>query len=138
MALTGLRFGHICFRVTDVERSLRWYRDVFGAEMAVHVEALGPKPEYYYAEFATGQFVEFFVDGRAMPEPPADAAGFAHLCLVVGDIQEALAHMTAVDATISRPYFEGRAGQKVFFVADPDGNQIEMMEIPSTSPIYRA
>ena len=81
--------------------------------------------------------LEFFVDGRAVPEPAPDAAGFAHLCLVVDDVQAALAHMTSVGATISRPYFEGRAGQKVFFVGDPDGNQIEIMEIRPDSPIYR-
>jgi lactoylglutathione lyase len=138
MTLKGLRFGHVAFRVTDIERSLGWYREAFGAEVVAHVEAIGPKPEYYYAEFATGQMVEFFVNGRTVPEPAPDAAGFAHLCLVVDDIQEALAHMTAIRATISRPYFEGRAGQKVFFVADPDGNQIEIMEIRPDSPIHRA
>ena len=137
MTLPGLRFGHVAFRVTDIERSLRWYREAFGAEVVAHVEALGPKPEYYYAEFAPGQLVEFFVNGQAVPEPPADAAGFAHLCLVVDDVQQALAHVTGMGATISRPYFEGRAGQKVFFVADPDGNQIEVMEIRADSPIYR-
>lgn len=137
MTLTGLRFGHVAFRVTDVEQSLRWYRAAFGAEVVAHVEAIGPKPEYYYAEFVTGQMIEFFVNGRAVPEPTPDAAGFAHVCLVVDDIQQAMAHMTTIGATISRPYFEGRAGQKVFFVADPDGNQIEIMEIRPESPIYR-
>jgi hypothetical protein len=31
----------------------------------------------------------------------------------------------------------GRAGQALAFVSDPDGNRIELMEIPPDSPIYR-
>jgi lactoylglutathione lyase len=137
MTLNGLKFAHVAFRVTDVQRTIRWYRDVLGAEVVAHVEAVGPKPEYYYAEFANGQMVEFFTNARPGPEPPADAPGFAHLSLLVDDIQEALAHVTAAGAEIARPYFEGRAGQKVFFLADPDGNQIELMELRRDSPIWR-
>jgi lactoylglutathione lyase len=138
MTLQGLRFAHVAFRVRDIDETIRWYRDVLGAEVVCHVEAVGPKPEYYYAEFANGQMVEFFPHGQAAPELPGDATGFAHLSLLVDDIEAAQAHVEKVGATISRPYFEGRAGQRVFFIADPDGHQIELMELRKDSPIYRA
>ena len=137
MTLSGLRFAHVAFRVSDIDRTIAWYRDVLGAKVVAHVEAVGPKPEYYYAEFANGQMVEFFTHGQPAPEAPPDAVGFAHLSLQVDDIEEALAHINAVGAIISRPYFEGRAGQKVFFLADPDGHQIELMELRRDSPIWR-
>jgi len=137
MTMQGLRFSHVAFRVTDIERTLRWYKDAFGAELVCHVEAVGPKPEYYYAEFRRGQMVEFFTHGREVPEPPSDATGFVHFSLLVDDIQAALAHLASINANIVRPYSEGRAKQKVVFVADPDGNVIELMEIPPDSPIYR-
>jgi len=137
VTLQGLRFAHVAFRVRDIDRTIQWYRDVLGAEVVCHVEAVGPKPEYYYAEFANGQMVEFFPHGQAGPELPGDATGFAHLSLLVDDIEAALAHVEGVGATISRPYFEGRAGQRVFFLADPDGNQIELMELRRDSPIWR-
>ena len=138
MTMEGLRFSHVAFRVADIERTLRWYRDVFGAELVCHVEAVGPKPEYFYAEFRHGQMVEFFTGGQPTAEPAADATGFVHFSLIVDDIQAALAHLSAVNANIVRPYFEGRAKQKIVYVADPDGNVIELMEIPPDSPIYRA
>ena len=50
MTLQGLRFAHVAFRVRDIDRTIQWYRDVLGAEVVCHVEAVGPKPEYYYAE----------------------------------------------------------------------------------------
>jgi lactoylglutathione lyase len=137
MTLNGLRFAHVAFRVTDVERTIQWYRDVLGAQVVCHVEAVGPKPEYYYAEFANGQMVEFFPGATSAPDSPADAPGFAHLSLQVDSIEEALAHVTAAGAELARPYFEGRAGQRVFFLADPDGHQIELMELRRDSPIWR-
>ena len=137
MTLRGLKFAHVAFRVSDIQRTIDWYRDVLGAEVVCHVEAVGPKPEYYYAEFANGQMVEFFTHGQPGPAAAPDAVGFAHLSLLVDDIEEALTHVNAVGATISRPYFEGRAGQKVFFLADPDGHQIELMELRRDSPIWR-
>jgi len=135
--MPGLRFSHVAFRVADIERTLAWYRQVFGAELVCHVEAVGPKPEYFYVEFRHGQMVEFFSHGHAQPEPPADASGFVHFSLIVDDIQAAIAHLNAIGANIVRPYFEGRAKQKIVYVADPDGNVIELMEIPPDSPIYR-
>jgi lactoylglutathione lyase len=137
MTLQGLRFAHVAFRVRDIDATIRWYRDVLGAQVVCHVEAVGPKPEYYYAEFANGQMVEFFPHATPGPDAAADAPGFAHLSLLVDDIEDALAHVEASGATISRPYFEGRAGQRVFFIADPDGNQIELMELRRDSPIWR-
>ena len=137
MTMPGLRFSHVAFRVADIGRTLRWYKDVFGAELVCHVEAVGPKPEYYSAEFRHGQMIEFFTGGAGTPDRAPNASGFEHLSLIVDDIQVALAHLEAVGATIVRPYFEGRAKQKIVYVGDPDGNVIELMEIPPDSPIYR-
>jgi hypothetical protein len=33
--------------------------------------------------------------------------------------------------------FIGRAQQRIAFISDPDGNSIELMEIPPGTPIYR-
>ena len=138
MSMPGLRFSHVAFRVADIHRSLAWYRAVFGAELVCHVPAAGQKPEYFYAEFRHGQMIEFFTGGTGAPERAATASGFEHLSLIVDDIQAALAHLEVTGATIVRPYFEGRAGQKIVYVGDPDGNVIELMEIPPDSPIFRA
>jgi catechol 2,3-dioxygenase-like lactoylglutathione lyase family enzyme len=31
MSIDGLKFGHVAFKVADVERSVRWYGEAFGA-----------------------------------------------------------------------------------------------------------
>ena len=43
------------------------------------------------------------------------------------------------DASLCKPErkFIGRAQQRIAFISDPDGNSIELMEIPPESAIYR-
>ena len=137
MSISGLRFGHVAFKVSDLEQSLRWYADAFGAKKIYHAEAKDERPELMFLEFAKGQYVELFTGGQRKIEPPADRAGYMHFCLLVNDINEALAHLTAMNVHIERPLFTGRAHQSIFFISDPDGNIIEMMQIPPESAIYR-
>ena len=73
MSIAGLRFGHVAFRVSDVERSARWYADTLGAKKIYHVEAQGERPELMFLEFADGQCIELFPGGKNLlaspPEP---------------------------------------------------------------------
>ena len=38
MTISRVRFGHLAFRVADVERSVKWYADAFGARKVFHGE----------------------------------------------------------------------------------------------------
>jgi lactoylglutathione lyase len=58
--------------------------------------------------------------------------------VVVDDDDATLAHLATMGVAPANPPRTGRAGQKLAFIADPDGNRIELMEIPPDSPIYRA
>lgn len=136
MAITGVRFGHVAFKVSDVERSIRWYRDAFGARKVYHAKQEGNWPELMFLEFAKGQFVEFFTNGKNRVEQPPDPIGYLHFCLLVDDLEAALKHLAAMNVHPDRRFI-GRAGQRIAFISDPDGNSIELMEIPPESAIYR-
>lgn len=136
MAITGVRFGHVAFKVSDVERSIRWYRDAFGARKVYHAKQEGNRPELMFLEFAKGQFVEFFTNGKNRVEQPPDPIGYLHFCLLVDDLEAALKHLAAMNVHPDRRFI-GRAGQRIAFISDPDGNSIELMEIPPESAIYR-
>ncbi|HEX2186052.1 MAG TPA: VOC family protein [Chloroflexota bacterium] len=133
----GLRFGHVAFRVRDLEESIRWYGQAFGAQEAFRARREDGATQLVYLEFAPGQFLELFPNGRNAVEPPADPIGYAHTCLVVDDLAASLAHLATLGIAPLAPPRQGRAGQQLAFVADPDGNRIELMEIPPTSSIYR-
>jgi lactoylglutathione lyase len=137
MEITGVHFGHVAFRVSDLERSIRWYSDAFGARKAFHAKQEGERPELLFLEFAKGQFVEFFTNGRNKSEPLPDAIGYMHFCLLVDDLNSALEHLAAMNVHPERGPFTGRAQQRIAFVSDPDGNVIELMQIPRESALYR-
>ena len=137
MSIDGLRFGHVAFRVSDVERSVRWYGEAFGAKKIYHAQAQGDRPELMFLEFAKGQLVEFFTGGKNMLPSPPDPIGYIHFCLVVDNLEQALAHLARVNVNPERKFI-GRAKQRIAFISDPDGNSIELMEIPPESEIYAA
>jgi lactoylglutathione lyase len=137
MAIAGVRFGHIAFKVSDVERSVRWYGDAFGARKVFHAQQEGERPELMFLEFAKGQLVEFFTRGKNKVEQPPDPIGYLHFCLVVDDLDTALEHLAAMNVHPTRPPRAGRAHYRIAFISDPDGNVIELMEISPESEIYR-
>lgn len=137
MAIAGLRFGHVAFKVADAERSERWYADAFGAKKIYHVEAQGERPELMFLEFANGQCIELFPGGKNLSPSPADPIGYIHFCLVLDDLEQAIEHLAKMNIKLDRKFI-GRAKQRIAFVSDPDGNSIELMEIPPESEIYRA
>ena len=137
MTIAGLRFGHVAFKVADPERSVRWYADAFGAKKIYHVEAQGERPELMFLEFANGQCIELFPGGKNMLASPPDPIGYIHFCLVLDNLEQALEHLAKMNIKPERKFI-GRAKQHIAFVSDPDGNSIELMEIPPESEIYRA
>jgi lactoylglutathione lyase len=136
MAIPGLRFGHVAFKVADIERSMRWYGEAFGAKKVYHAEALGDRPELMFLEFHPGQFVELFSGGKNLLPSPPDPIGYLHFCVQVDDLERALEHLASLHVKPERKFI-GRAQQRIAFISDPDGNSIELMEIPPESAIYR-
>jgi catechol 2,3-dioxygenase-like lactoylglutathione lyase family enzyme len=137
MTIAGLRFGHVAFKVADAERSARWYADAFGAKKIYHAEAQGDRPELMFLEFANGQCIELFPGGKNLLASPPDPIGYIHFCLVLDDLERVLAHLATMNIKPERNFI-GRAKQRIAFISDPDGNSIELMEIPPESEIYRA
>jgi lactoylglutathione lyase len=138
MAIPGIRFGHVAFRVADVERTVKWYADAFGARKVFHGEPLAGRQELMFLEFAPGQLIEIFTNGTEKFQAPANAIGYQHYCLVVDDIDEAIRHLATMNVHPERPVREGRSHYRIAFVTDPDGNVIELMEIRPESAIYFA
>jgi lactoylglutathione lyase len=137
MAISGVRFGHVAFRVADVERAVRWYAEAFGALRVFHAPRDGERQELMFLEFSKGQFIEIFTNGTEKTQTVASAIGYQHFCLVVNDINEALQHLAAMNVHPQRPPRMGRSHYWISFIADPDDNIIELMQITPESAIFR-
>src|SRR5687768_522317 len=136
--IAGVSFNHVAFRVRDFEASIGWYRKAFGATEAFRANKDDGTPQLVYLELARGQFIELFPDGKNPIEQPKEPIGYGHFCVNVANLDTAIAHLATLGVEPTMTPRTGRAGQKLTFIADPDGNRIELMEIPPHSPIHRA
>jgi lactoylglutathione lyase len=132
------RFGHVAFRVPDLARSIAWYGAAFGTREIFRANRDDGAPQLVYLELAPGQCIELFPGGKHPIVEPTEPIGYAHLCLVVEDLAATLAHLATLGVAPAAPPRAGRAGQRLAFIADPDGNRIELMEIPPDSPLHHA
>ncbi len=111
--------SHIALSVSDPERSLRFYRSVFGVREYFRdettIQVLGPGPH----------------DVIALEKRPASAGlpgGIIHFgfrLTAPGDITEAIAAVEAAGGTLSSQGSFG-VGLPYAFVRDPDGYEIEI------------
>jgi lactoylglutathione lyase len=120
---------HSMIRVLDEEVSVQFYRDTFGLEVVDRLDF--DSFTLVYMALPTSSFeLELTINkGRKTPYDLGD--GYGHLAVVVDDLEAA--HATATRANSEpgdivdfRP--DGQRVAKFFFIADPDGYQIEVIE----------
>ncbi|MEX3653294.1 MULTISPECIES: VOC family protein [Mycolicibacterium] len=123
-----LATGHVGINVTDLDRSVTFYRDALGFEpLAVNSEG-----EHRYAFLGTGGTLRLTLwqqsDGRFSTETP----GLHHLSFEAASIEEvrtveaalkALGTEFAHDGVVA--HGEGTASGGIFFT-DPDGTRLEV------------
>jgi catechol 2,3-dioxygenase-like lactoylglutathione lyase family enzyme len=59
---------------------------------------------------------------------------FMHLCLLTDDLEAAVEHLRKNDVPIDNETALGRDGNLQAWTRDPDGNQIELMQLSEDSP----
>jgi lactoylglutathione lyase len=124
-----MKYLHTMVRVTDLDASLRFYRDALGLR------------EVKRSEHEAGRFTLVYLaapgDDDAQVEltfnwPDADGKGevytggrnFGHLAYAVDDIYAACRKLMDHGVTINRPPRDGRMA----FVRSPDGISIELLQ----------
>ncbi|WP_406327991.1 VOC family protein [Streptomyces sp. NBC_00203] len=116
-------------RPTDPERSRAFYGEQLG--LAVYRE-FGTGPERGTVYFLGGGFLE--VAGRS-ETPPSPAL---KLWLQVDDVTAAHGELTAAGVEVVRPPVKEPWGLIEMWIADPDGTEIVIVEIPEDHPLrYR-
>ena len=134
--ITGI--GHVAFRVTSLQRALDFYCNKLGFSEAFRLEKEGqPSPWIVYIQIAPGSFIELFPDPQDVPAtlPARDPqASYKHVCLLVDDLSATLHELAARGLEISGSLIRGMDSNLQYWINDPDGNPIELMQIMPTSP----
>lgn len=130
----NLRYGHVAIRARDIEESARFYREVMGMEEAFRMyNTPDGGVGTVYMILAPGQFLEIFRGGTEMVEQTDKTIGVVHLCFEVEDIGKAQEELRAKGAPIDQEVKLGHSRCLQFWTHDPDGNKIELMELPPDS-----
>lgn len=125
---TALRIGHTGLNVTDLDRSLAFYRDVLGFTVIVE----GKEEDRRYAFLGEDGRPVLTLWQQANHGYAATGAGLHHLALEVDTVEQVRAYETALRAQGVEfahegvvAHREGAASGGIFF-HDPDGTRLEI------------
>ena len=144
-------FSHVTIRVSDLDRSIPFYRDVLGLEQVFDVNlAGGGLDEVTGGSGMAGRMVGFLVPGNGVMvelicfanrdmrrDDAGNRLGYGNLSLGVDDLEAA--YQSFVDLGVmpdQKPVEVG--GVRMFFVADPDGTRIEIIDFPGDGVVTSA
>jgi lactoylglutathione lyase len=126
--------GHVAFRVKDLDGALDFYCGKLGFREAFRLEREGQRsPWIVYLQLAPGQFLELFPGGEGDVPPRGPGAGYNHYCLLVDDLPATLDEFRARGLAIDGEPRQGMDGNWQYWIADPEGNAIELMQIAEAS-----
>jgi len=120
--------SRVLLRPVDLARSTAFYRDTLG--LAIYRE-FGEDLSKGTVFFLGGGFVE--VSGRS-PDP---AGPNVQLWLQVRDVDERYKELQDAGVTVIRPPETEPWGLREMWIADPDGVQIAVIEVPDDHPLRR-
>lgn len=129
-----LGIGHNAFRVRDLEKSLQFYCGTLGFKEAFRLTNEKGEVWIVYLKIADNQFLELFPGGENTLQVPPNPIGYAHFCLLVDDMAATLEELAGRGLKIEGSPRKGQDGNWQYWITDPDGNRIELMQIMPDSP----
>ncbi|MBC6439516.1 MAG: VOC family protein [Rhodospirillales bacterium] len=120
---------HSMIRVLDEDRSVAFYREAFGLELADRLDF--PDFTLIYLSNAEAEFEVELTVNKSRTEPYDLGDGYGHLAVLVDDLDAEHARLEAAGLAPRKLVTFAPAGKFVarfFFIADPDGYQIEVLE----------
>lgn len=123
-AIPVTRLNHAVLYVRDLDRSVDFYRTVFGFE---EIERMPPMAFLRAAGSSNHHDLGLLVVGPEAPAPPRGATGLYHLAWEVPSIED-LAMAAALLAELGALVGASDHGAtKSLYGRDPDGNEFEVM-----------
>jgi len=117
------RLDHVALTVRDVQRSIAWYRDVFGLERR-HEETWGDYPVMMFA----GDTALALFEARGPVSDAPDSRGAAimrHVAFQVDRVNFVKAQETLRTRGVHFEFQDHSISQSIYFL-DPDGYELEL------------
>jgi catechol 2,3-dioxygenase-like lactoylglutathione lyase family enzyme len=131
-----MKVDHIGVSVADLDRSLDWYEKVLGFTPGYRFEEPGKGLRGAFAIAPDGVRIELLERTGSQPARDhtnpfraAEFHGYHHVCLAVDDLDDTYRRLVSQGATeVWEPHQSPQPGVRVGYVADLDGNFIELLE----------
>jgi len=120
---------HTMIRVMDEERSVKFYGDAFGLQVAARF----PFDTFtlIYLRNTENDFEVELTVNHGQTEPYTHGGAYGHVAVCVNDIEAEHARVTALGlapAPVKQMQHNGNPLAKFFFITDPDGYKIEVLQ----------
>ena len=125
--------SHVAIRTRDMTESVRYYREILGLPEAFRMYREDGTLGTVYMFLAPGQYLELFSDGSREGVKGPDVIGFCHLCLMTKNIRQSYEAVQSAGGPLDSEIKRGKSQCWMFWTHDPDGTQIEIMEMPPES-----
>lgn len=119
-----LKYLHTMVRVTDLDASLKFYRDALGLEVVRKNDYPEGRYTLVYLAAPGDHDAQVELTFNYDPEVYTGGRNFGHLAFEVDDIYAACQRMMDHGITINRPPLDGWMA----FVRSPDGISIELLQ----------
>jgi lactoylglutathione lyase len=133
--------SYVGIRVTDLDRSLSFYKEIFGLNEVTRGDntSTGKGPYVLLRDAFSGQKLElnYYVPGSKFDTPYEPGEGLDHISFRVENVNEFVArlHQLGVEDAPGSPNHVLSNGQRIAYVRDPDGNWIELYDHPEQRPV---
>jgi lactoylglutathione lyase len=125
-----MKYLHTMVRVTDLELSLRFYRDALGLEVLRVQEVPSGRFTLAFLAAPGDHSAQIELTHNWDPEVYTGGRNFGHIAYAVDDIYAVCARLLAHGVTLSRPPRDGAMA----FVRSPDNISIELLQAGHALP----
>ena len=126
--------AHAAFNVSDMDKAVQFYHDVFGFEKAFEMaHPVTGEPWIVYLHAGGSQFIELFYGGVNPQEYKDGNIGYSHICFEVADINKTAEQIVKAGAVLDSPVSPGLDKNWQCWTHDPDNNRIELMQMEEES-----
>ena len=131
--------GHYNLKVADLQASIDFYAKIGFPEFLRLTEKDG-SPWIVYLRITDDLYIELLPGGNGRAGDQA-ATGLNHLCLTTRDIEATVAELKKLGIPLTASFDPAKRGvdrNRGTWIADPDGNRIEIMEMAADCIQYEA
>ena len=119
-----MHYLHTMVRITDVDASLRFYRDALGLEVLSRRDVPQGRFTLIFLAAPGNETAQVELTHNWDPEAYTSGRNFGHLAYAVDDIYATCQRLMDHGVTINRPPRDGRMA----FVRSPDGISVELLQ----------